>query len=268
MPSWSAKPPPSAITTTPRSEPSDPNHGLCRKDLSRTMLDFNRFEVLTFDCYGTLIDWETGILTAMRRILAAHGKTLEDATILKLYGDFEQLSEQGDFHPYREVLRSVVRRFGAQLGFTPTSEEVRSLPDSLAHWKPWPDTVAALRSLKSRFRLAILSNVDDDLFAATRPQLQVEFDEVITAQQAQAYKPSLKMFELALSRVKAPAHRVLHVGQSIYHDVIPAQSLGLATVWVNRPSARAGVGAVKAAEATPDLEVTSMADLAEAARQV
>lgn len=232
------------------------------------MLDFNRFEVLTFDCYGTLINWEAGILSSLHRILAGHAKKLDDAAILKLYGDFEQLSEQGDFHPYREVLQSVVRRFGAQLGFTPTDAETRSLPDSLAGWRPWPDTVDALRQLKGRFRLAILSNVDDDLFAATRPQLEVEFDEVITAQQARAYKPSLKMFELALSRVKAPAHRILHVGQSIYHDVIPAQSLGLATVWLNRPSARAGVGAVKAAQARPDLEVASMAELAEAARQI
>jgi 2-haloacid dehalogenase len=231
------------------------------------MLDFNRFEVLTFDCYGTLIDWENGILASLHRILAAHGKKLDDATILKLYGDFEELSEQGDFRPYREVLQSVVRRFGAQLGFTPTDEEAMSLPESLAEWRPWPDTVDALRSLKSRFRLAILSNVDDNLFAATRPQLKVDFDDVITAQQARAYKPSLKMFELALSRINAPAHRVLHVAQSIYHDVIPAQSLGLATVWVNRPSARAGVGAVKAAEGTPDLEVGSMADLAQAAKK-
>jgi 2-haloacid dehalogenase len=90
----------------------------------------------------------------------------------------------------------------------------------------------------------------------------VEFDEIITAQQAHAYKPSLKLFELALSRINAPAHRVLHVGQSIYHDVIPAQSLGLAAVWVNRPSARPGVGAVKSAEAKPDLTVSSLADLA------
>jgi len=232
------------------------------------MLDFNRFEVLTFDCYGTLIDWETGILAALHRILAAHGKNLDDATLLKLYGDFEQLSEQGDFHPYRKVLESVVRRFGAELGFTPTEEDAQSLPDSLSEWRPWPDTVEALRSLKSRFSLAIVSNIDDDLFAATRPQLKVELDEVITAQQAQAYKPSLKMFELALSRIHAPAHRVLHVGQSIFHDVIPAQSLGLATVWVNRPSARAGVGAVKAAQAIPDLEVSSMGDLAAAATQV
>jgi 2-haloacid dehalogenase len=229
------------------------------------MLDFSRFEILTFDCYGTLIDWETGILAALHRILAAHNQSIDDATLLKLYGDFEQLSEQGEFHPYREVLQSVVRRFGAELGFAPTPEQVRSLPESLATWKPWPDTVDALRRLKSRFRLAVVSNVDDDLFATTRPQLEVDFDEVITAEQAHAYKPSLKMFELALSRINAPAHRILHVAQSVYHDVVPAQSLGLATVWVDRPSARPGVGAVKFADAKPDLIVTSLAELAEAA---
>jgi 2-haloacid dehalogenase len=229
------------------------------------MLDFNRFEILTFDCYGTLINWEAGILTALHRILSAHGKKIDDATLLELYGNFEQRSEQGPFHPYREVLQSVVRQFGDELGCIPSDEEIRSLPDSLAGWKPWPDTVAALRQLKSRYRLAIISNVDDDLFAATLAQLEVEFDEVITAQQAQAYKPSLKIFELALTRIQAPAHRILHVGQSVYHDVIPAQALGLATVWVNRPSARAGVGAVKAAHAEPDLKVSSLEELAELA---
>lgn len=229
------------------------------------MLNFTRFEVLTFDCYGTLIDWETGILAALHRILAAHGKQVDDSTILKLYGDFEQRAEAGVFQPYREVLSSVVRDFGGELGFTPTPAEIKSLPDSLAHWRPWPDTVGALNRLKSRYRLAIISNVDDDLFAATRPQLGVDFNAVITAGQAQAYKPSLKIFELALSRIDAPAHRVLHIGQSIYHDVIPAQSLGLATVWVNRPSARPGVGAVKSANATPDLTVTTLAELASAA---
>jgi 2-haloacid dehalogenase len=229
------------------------------------MLDFSRYEILTFDCYGTLINWEAGILAALHRVLSAHGNKMDDATLLKLYGDFEQRSEQGTFRPYREVLESVVCQFANELKFTPTAEEVRSLPDSLPTWRPWPDTVAALRQLKTRFRLAILSNVDDDLFAQTRPQLEVDFDEVITAQQAQAYKPSLKLFELALSRINAPAHRVLHVGQSIYHDVIPAQALGLATVWVNRPSVRPGVGAVKSAEASPDLTVTSLSELAAAA---
>ena len=232
------------------------------------MLDFTRFEILTFDCYGTLIDWETGILSALRPILSAHGKTIDDATLLKLYGDFEQRSEQGVFQPYREVLASVVRQFAAELHFDPTPDEVRSLPDSLSSWMPWPDTVAALHQLKTRFRLAILSNVDDDLFALTRPKLEVDFDDVITAQQAQAYKPSLKIFELALDRIQTPAHRVLHVGQSIYHDVVPAQALGLSTVWVNRPSARPGIGAVKAAEAKPDLIVTSLAELAAVAVSV
>ena len=231
------------------------------------MLDFSRFEILTFDCYGTLINWEAGILSALHRILSAHSKKIDDATLLQLYGDFEHRSEQGVFQPYREVLASVVRQFGAALKFTPTPDEVCSLPDSLATWEPWPDTVGALRQLKTRFRLAILSNVDDDLFAATRPKLGVAFDEVITAQQAGAYKPSLKIFELALTRIQAPAHRVLHVGQSIYHDVIPAQSLGLATVWVNRPSARPGVGAVKSAEAKPDVTVGSLEELAAIAIQ-
>jgi len=229
------------------------------------MLDFTRFEILTFDCYGTLIDWETGILATLHRILSAHSTQIDDGTLLKLYGDFEQRSESGPYMSYRDVLSSVVRQLGDELGFTPTAVEIRSLPDSLADWKPWPDTVDALHRLKARSRLAIISNVDDDLFASTRPKLEVDFDEVITAQQAQAYKPSLKLFELALTRINAPAHRVLHVGQSIYHDVVPAQSLGLATVWVNRPSARPGVGAVKAAEATPDLTVTSLTELAEAA---
>jgi len=226
------------------------------------MLDFSRYEILTFDCYGTLINWEAGILPAFRRILSAHGKSVDDATLLNLYGDFEQKAEAGAFQNYREVLASVVRQLGEELAFTPSDDEVRSLADSLPGWKPWPDTVVALRQLKSRFRLAVVSNVDDDLFAGTRPQLGVELDEVITAQQAQAYKPSLKMFEVALKRINAPAHRVLHVGQSIYHDVVPAQSLGLATVWVNRPSARPGVGAVKSAEAKPDLTVQSLAELA------
>jgi 2-haloacid dehalogenase len=225
------------------------------------MLDLNQFDTLTFDCYGTLIDWETGILSTLRSILLAHGKVIDDATLLKLYGDFEQLSEQGEFHPYRQVLQSVVRRFGAQLGFAPNDQEAQSLPGSLARWKPWPDTVPALNRFKSKFRLAVISNVDDDLFAATRPQLQVAFDDVITAQQARAYKPSLKIFELALSRLNAQRNRTLHVAQSIFHDVIPAQQLGLSTVWVNRPSARAGVGAVKAAHAHADLEVPSLSAL-------
>lgn len=228
------------------------------------MLDFSRFEILTFDCYGTLINWEEGILRCVHRILAAHGKDTDDATILHLYGDFEARAEKGPYRCYREVLQSVARDFGKQLKFAPADEQTRSLPESLRDWRPWPDTVNALHELRKRFSLAIISNVDDDLFAATLPQLEVKFDQIITAQQAGAYKPSLKIFELALSRIGVSAHRILHVGQSIYHDIVPAQSLGLSTVWVNRPSPRAGVGAVKAAEGQPDLTVSSLAQLVSA----
>lgn len=229
------------------------------------MLDFARFQVLTFDCYGTLIDWETGIFSALRPILAAHSKTIADPALLELYGELEAEAERGSFHPYREVLRSVVRGLGNDLGFTPTEEEVNRLPESLAHWQAFGDTVPALRQLQRRYSLGVLSNVDDDLFRSTAPKLGLEFDHVITAQQARAYKPSLAIFQLAAERIGVAPEQWLHIGQSVYHDVTPAQALGLATVWLNRPSRRAGVGAVKAASAQADLEVSTLSGLADLA---
>jgi 2-haloacid dehalogenase len=231
------------------------------------MLDLTRFKVLTFDCYGTMIDWETGIFSALRPILAAHGKKISDSVLLELYSELEASAEasaeKGEFLRYRDVLQSVVRGFGERLGFSPTDAEVRSLPQSLANWQPFPDTVEALRKLKSRYQLAVISNVDDDLFASTAPKLGVVFDHVITAQQAQCYKPCIRMFELAEERIRVSRERWLHVGQSIYHDVIPAQSLGIATVWVNRPSPRSGAGAATAAAGTPDLDVPDLDTLAQ-----
>jgi len=229
------------------------------------MLDLTRFKVLTFDCYGTMIDWETGIFSALRPILAAHNKSIPDSGLLKLYAELELNAEQGEFLRYRNVLQSVVRGFGERLGFSPTDGEVRSLPESLANWQPFPDTVEALRKLKSRYKLAVMSNVDDDLFASTAPKLGVAFDHVITAQQAGCYKPCMRMFELAEERIAVRREQWLHVGQSIYHDVIPAQSLGIATVWVNRPSPRPGAGAAKAAAGKPDLEVPNLQTLAKLA---
>src|ERR1700690_3506348 len=226
------------------------------------MLDFSRFKLLSFDCYGTLVDWESGIFSALRPILAAHGKGLSDAALLELYGEFEAEAEQPPFRPYREILQSVVRAFGQRLGFTASDAEVRSLPESLRNWQPFPDTVTALHQMRARYQLAIISNVDDDLFALTAPKLEAAFDHVITAQQAQAYKPSLTIFRLAQQRFEVTPEHWLHVGQSVYHDVVPAQALGLATVWVNRVSPRLGVGAVKAARGRADVEVSTMGALA------
>ncbi|MGH9492401.1 MAG: haloacid dehalogenase type II [Terriglobales bacterium] len=229
------------------------------------MLDFRRFRVLTFDCYGTLVDWESGILGALRPLLRAHGKTLTDEQTLEIYGELEAEAEAGEYHPYREVLEGVVRGFGRRLGFEPSLQEAESLPESLKNWKPFPDTVAALMKLKARYKLAVVSNVDDDLFAATARRLEVPFDWVITAQQAGSYKPSHRNFKLALERIALPPDQVLHVAQSIYHDIVPARELGLATVWVNRRAGKAGEGATKAAQGQPDLEVPDLKTLAEMA---
>ena len=225
------------------------------------MLDLGGFKVLTFDCYGTLIDWETGIFSALRPILAAHGKSITDSALLELYSDLEVEAERGEFQSYREVLQSVVRGFGQRLGFTPTTAEIRSLPQSLATWRPFRDTVPALLELKKRYQLAVISNVDDDLFASTAPQLKVSFNHVITAGQARCYKPCLEIFKMAVTRIGVPPAHMLHIGQSIYHDVIPAKSLGISTVWVNRPSPRPAAGAAKAASANPDLEVANLTTL-------
>jgi 2-haloacid dehalogenase len=227
------------------------------------MLDLTRFKVLTFDCYGTMIDWETGIFSALRPILAAHHKSVPDPALLEMYSELELKAEQAEYLRYRDVLQSVVRGFGERLGFSPTNAEVRSLPESLANWRPFPDTVEALRKLKSRYQLAVMSNVDDDLFASTAPKLGVVFDHVVTAQQAGCYKPCRRIFKLAENRIGVSREQWLHVGQSIYHDVIPAQSLGIATVWVNRPSPRPGAGAAKAASGKPDLEVPNLSTLAD-----
>lgn len=225
-------------------------------------MDFSRFSTISFDCYGTLIEWEAGILPAIRALLDRHHCPKPDATILELYGEFEAEAESGPYQSYRKVLESVVQRFGNRLGFQPSASDLRVLHESVPSWPPFPDTTSALQQLRKLYQLAVISNIDDDLFASTRKHLGVEFDAVVTAQKAQSYKPSINNFRLALQELAVSPDRLLHVGQSIYHDVVPAQSLGIATVWVNRRSARPGVGAVRPAVGKPDLEVPDLQTLA------
>jgi 2-haloacid dehalogenase len=229
-------------------------------------MEFSRFTTISFDCYGTLIDWEAGILPVLRSVLANHGQSLADAAILELYGEFEAEAESGPYQSYREVLRSVVRSFAKRLQFEATSAEIHSLHESVHAWPAFPDTVAALRELHKRLKLVVISNIDDDLFAETRKHLGVEFDGVITAQQARSYKPSVNNFQIALRRLALSPDRLLHAGQSVYHDVVPARSLGISTAWVNRKSARPGIGAVRASDGRPDLEVPDLASLVEIVR--
>jgi 2-haloacid dehalogenase len=236
-------------------------------------MDFSRFTTISFDCYGTLIDWESGILPALRTVLANHGAVLPDASILELYAEYEAEAESGPYQKYREVLRSVVRGFADRLGFQASPSEICSLDESVGVWQPFPDTLRALRELQERYKLVIVSNIDDDLFAETRRLLDVEFDGVITAEQARSYKPSLNNFQIALQRLALSPDRLLHAGQSVYHDIVPARSLGISTVWVNRKSARPGIGAVResaalTSEKRADLVVPDLASLAVAVRKL
>jgi 2-haloacid dehalogenase len=227
------------------------------------MLDFSRFTLLTFDCYGTLIDWERGILEAVRPILVRSGIEADDETVLETYAAVEAKHEEGEFVRYEIVLRMVMAEMSLRLGFDASPEEVLGLPQSLGHWKAFPDTVEALRRLRKKYKLAIISNTDDRLFQATAKHLGVTFDWVVTAQQARAYKPCPKIFDYAFGQFGIPREQILHVAQSIYHDVVPARDLGIATVWVNRRKGQRGTGATPPATATPDAEVADLRSLTE-----
>ncbi len=227
-------------------------------------MDFTRFQFVTFDCYGTLIDWESGILAALRPVFNAHGKDVGNAEVLAAFARLERDAEAAPYRSYRRILESIVHDLGELFGFAATAAEEAALPESIGRWAPFPDTVAALRALKQRFRLGILSNVDDDLFAGTASLLGVEFDVVITAQQVGAYKPSPRNFEAMRGRLETlgiAQGAWLHVAQSRAHDIAPAKALGLANVWVNRPRPY-GASAVLEAPVKPDATVKSLAELA------
>jgi len=192
------------------------------------------FDALTFDCYGTLVDWATGISSALQPVLQAHDVAVQDVELFRLYGRFERDVESGAYVNYREVLRRVVRRFGDHFGFTPTNAELERFAGSVGDWPLFDDTNAALGRLAERYRLAIVSNVDDDLFLDTARDFLIDFDEVITSEQVGRYKPALEPFEAAFTQLGVPPNRVLHVAQSVYHDLNPAGRLGLSCVWVQR----------------------------------
>jgi len=233
--------------------------------LAMPPIDYGSFEVLTFDCYGTLIDWEAGLLTAFRRVLDAHGVAAGDEDLLERYARHEATIEAGEYRRYREVLALGLRGVAGELGFEPTEAEEAAFGGSVGDWPAFPDAAAALAALKDQFRLAVITNCDDDLFAASNRRLGVEFDWIVTAQQARTYKPNLWNFHGAFQRMKVPPHRILHVAQSLFHDHAPAKQLGLTTVWIDRRHNRPGSGATPPAAGTPDVRFEDMASFAQAA---
>ncbi len=228
-------------------------------------IDYGSVEALTFDCYGTLIDWEAGLTAAFRPILEAHGVAAEDEDLLTRFARHEASVEAGPYRLYRDVLAAGLRGVADELAFTPADQEVVAFSGSVADWPSFADSVEALTRLKSRFRLGVITNCDDDLFAASNRRLGVEFDWIVTAQQVRSYKPDEANFLAAFDRVGLPRERIVHVAQSLFHDHVPAKRLGLTTVWIDRRHDRPGSGATPPADASPDARYPDMASFARAA---
>lgn len=223
-----------------------------------SLIDFTNYDALTFDCYGTLIDWETGILNAFKPVLAAHAIERDDETLLEAYARHEAGLEGGPYLIYRDVLAGSLWNLGDELGFSPSDEELQAFSGSVLDWPAFEDSAGALGQLRKRFRLGVITNCDDDLFAASNRRLGVQFDWIITAQQAQSYKPNLRGFELTLERIDVPRERILHVAQSLFHDHVPAKQIGMTTAWINRRAGRKGFGATPPANAQPDFTAPDM----------
>ncbi len=230
-----------------------------------TNLDFGRFDVLTFDCYGTLIDWEAGILAGLRAILEERDVRPADDELLERYARTEAAIEAGGYLRYRDVLARSADQVCRELGVEPSAAQLARFGWSVVDWPAFPDSGEALARLHTRFSLAVITNCDDDLFAASSARLGVTFDHVVTAQQVGSYKPDHRNFQVAFERIGAPRERILHVAQSLFHDHVPAKELGVATVWIDRRHGRVGGGATPTAQATPDVTATSMASFADMA---
>ena len=228
-------------------------------------IDLSSFDALTFDCYGTLIDWERGILNALQPVLSPQAIDVDEDELLERYAKHEAALEAGEYLAYREILARSLRGLCADLGFTPSDDDVADFSESVGVWPAFGDSASALRRLAERFKLGVITNCDDDLFARSNKRLGVSFDWIVSAQTARSYKPSLNNFEVAFNTIDVPQERILHVAQSLFHDHVPAKQLGLRTVWINRRHGKPGFGATPEANATPDLTVPDMRTFAELA---
>jgi 2-haloacid dehalogenase len=228
------------------------------------------FKVLSFDCYGTLIDWESGILTGLRPLARRAGLTLDGETILAQFAaqESDQQAATPDM-PYASLLRVVHARLARVWGVADDAAENERFGASIGDWPAFPDTVKALRALRQRYRLIILSNVDRASFAMTLPRLGVMFDAIYTAQDIGSYKPDPRNFAYLIERLTEDGFRkseLLHVAQSLFHDHAPANAIGLASAWIDRRHGATGWGATVPPPdgVRYDFNFESLADLARA----
>ena len=228
------------------------------------------YEALSFDCYGTLIDWEAGIGSVLRDWADRRGLDMTTEDLLVAYADQEaQAARNHPTDPYPSILSRAMRGLGKHLDTQVSFDDSHALATSVPDWPAFPDSADALERLSRHFKLIILSNIDNESFAASNAKLGVTFDAIITAEDVGSYKPSPGNFDALDHRIDSmgiPRDRLLHVAQSLFHDHVPAKERGMTTVWINRRHADPGWGATPnpQAEVTPDWTFTSMAEFADA----
>jgi 2-haloacid dehalogenase len=228
------------------------------------------FKVLSFDCYGTLIDWETGIAEALRPLLTRSGKTLSRDEVLEAFARHEAAQQaETPAMVYSEILSVVHARIGRDWGVEPNAQESEAFGRSVPHWPEFADSPAALQYLKQHYKLVILSNVDRENFKATNARLRIEFDYVFTAQDIGSYKPNPRNFEYLIEKLNHAGyqkHEILHTAESLYHDHLPANKAGLASAWIYRRHAQGGFGATHPPDGMPkyDFRFKSLGEMAEA----
>lgn len=229
------------------------------------------FKVLTFDCYGTLIDWETGIFNGLRTLVARAPGSLSPEVILEEFARHESAQQQQTpAMPYSQLLSVVYRQLATTWGITTSHEEANTFGASVPDWPEFPDSVESLGYLKQHYKLVILSNVDRLSFRSSNSRLQVSFDGIYTAQDIGSYKPDDRNFAYMLRRLEQDfgfrKSDVLHVAQSLFHDHAPANRAGLASAWIDRRHASKGWGATLPPPGTPhyDFRFESMVAFAEA----
>jgi 2-haloacid dehalogenase len=238
-----------------------------------SLMRLTDFSTLTFDCYGTLIDWESGIVAAFRPWLDEHGVTASGDTILATFSAAEGPQQEATpAHRYPEILAAVHGTMSKRFGIEPDDSAAARFGASVPEWPAFPDSADALGYLEQHYRLVILSNVDRTSFAASNRRLEVEFDLIYTAEDIGSYKPDPRNFAYLLKHTAAQGidkAEILHTAESLHHDHLPAKRVGLATCWIHRRHAKGGFGATRtpADEVTPDFRFTSMAALAEAHRR-
>jgi 2-haloacid dehalogenase len=231
------------------------------------------FKVLTFDCYGTLIDWESGISNALVPLAKKAKAPAERDQLLQIFARHESAQEEATpAMPYSQLLSVVYKRLAKEWGIDVTNEEANIFGASVPDWPEFPDSVNALRHLKKHYKLVILSNVDRISFRSSNVRLEVEFDAIYTAQDIESYKPNHRNFEYMLRRLhddfRLEKSEILHTAQSLFHDHGPANHFGLASAWIDRRHAGQGWGATMVPSGTPqyNFRFESMADLVSAHR--